>query len=243
VSLGLSGCWTRPQPADQHQHPRSCTRSPISCGTQVGLPGGGRRPTNGDVPGQRAHQRRGSTSHAFEVCRWSFGHRRRRPGLHRWISSRRLRTRTNGGERDYDATSEDHPAGGLRVTFALLRRTEGWAVGLYLAALYLREGGSLPYAAASLGGSDLFVREYLELELLVRISAGQRVFLTRAAVLERMNGSLCEAALDLPGWRDASRAGPVEPAAGAAGSPRGVVPLSPLVPRHASGRPAGTRWL
>ena len=81
----------------------------------------------------------------------------------------------------------------------LHRRTEGWAVGLYLAALYLREGGSLPDAAASFDGSDQFVSEYLESELLAQISPGQRVFLTRAAVLERMCGPLCEAALDLPG--------------------------------------------
>jgi len=81
----------------------------------------------------------------------------------------------------------------------LHRRTEGWAVGLYLAALYLREGGSLPDAAASFGGGDQFVSEYLESELLAQISPGQRVFLTRAAVLERMCGPLCEAALDLPG--------------------------------------------
>ena len=116
----------------------------------------------------------------------------------------------------------------------LHRRTKGWAVGLYLAALYLREGGSLPDAAASFDGSDQFVSEYLESELLAQISPGQRVFLTRAAVLERMCGPLCEAALDLPGIRrGAGRTGPVEHAAGAAGSPRGVVPLSSLVPRHA----------
>jgi LuxR family maltose regulon positive regulatory protein len=81
----------------------------------------------------------------------------------------------------------------------LHQRTEGWAVGLYLAALYLREGGSLPAAAASFGGSDQFVSEYLESELLAQISPRQRVFLTRAAVLERMCGPLCEAALDVPG--------------------------------------------
>ena len=81
----------------------------------------------------------------------------------------------------------------------LYRRTEGWAVGLYLAALYLREGGSLPHAAASFGGSDRFVSEYVESELLARISRDRRMFLTRAAVLERMCGPLCEATLDLPG--------------------------------------------
>jgi len=81
----------------------------------------------------------------------------------------------------------------------LHRRTEGWPVGLYLAALYLREGGTLGQAAAAFGGDDRFVSEYLESELLARLSEQQRVFLTRAAVLERMCGPLCEAVLELPG--------------------------------------------
>ncbi len=81
----------------------------------------------------------------------------------------------------------------------LHRRTEGWPAGLYLAALYLREGGSLPGAAASFGGDDQLVSEYVESEFLTRISSSQRAFLTRTAVLERMSGPLCEAVLDLPG--------------------------------------------
>ena len=81
----------------------------------------------------------------------------------------------------------------------LHRRTEGWPAGLYLAALYLREGGSLPGTAASFGGDDRFVSEYVESEFLTRISSSQRAFLTRTAVLERMSGPLCEAVLDLPG--------------------------------------------
>jgi len=36
----------------------------------------------------------------------------------------------------------------------LHQRTEGWAAGLYLAALYLREGGSVGRAAVSFGGDD-----------------------------------------------------------------------------------------
>src|SRR5580700_2735538 len=81
----------------------------------------------------------------------------------------------------------------------LHRRTEGWPVGLYLAALYLREGGSLARAALSFGGDDRLVSEYLESEFLERISQKQRVFLMRAAVLERMSGPLCEAVLDQRG--------------------------------------------
>src|SRR5690348_5274301 len=78
-------------------------------------------------------------------------------------------------------------------------RTEGWPVGLYLAALYLREGGSLGTAAVSFGGNDRLVSEYMESEFLARISQRHRAFLTRTAVLERMCGSLCEAVLELPG--------------------------------------------
>jgi len=79
---------------------------------------------------------------------------------------------------------------------ALHRRTEGWPVGLYLAALYLREGGSLERAAVSFGGDDRFVSEYLESEFLARISQKQREFLTRTAVLERMSAPLCDAVLE-----------------------------------------------
>ena len=81
----------------------------------------------------------------------------------------------------------------------LHRRTEGWPAGLYLAALYLREGGSVGQAAVSFGGDDRLVSEYMESEFLDRISQRQRVFLTRTAVLERMCGPLCEAVLELPG--------------------------------------------
>jgi LuxR family transcriptional regulator, maltose regulon positive regulatory protein len=81
----------------------------------------------------------------------------------------------------------------------LHRRTEGWPTGLYLAALYLREGGFLPGAAVSFGGDDRLVSEYMESEFLARISRHERAFLTRAAVLDRMSGPLCEAVLDLPG--------------------------------------------
>ena len=78
----------------------------------------------------------------------------------------------------------------------LHERTEGWPAGLYLAALYLREGGPLGTGAVSFGGDDRLVSEYMEAEFLARISARDRVFLTRTAVLERMCGSLCEALLD-----------------------------------------------
>src|SRR5215470_1847722 len=81
----------------------------------------------------------------------------------------------------------------------LHRRTEGWPAGLYLAALYLREGGSLEAAVGSFGGEDRFVSEYIESEFLARISGRQRMFLTRTAALERMCGPLCDAVLEADG--------------------------------------------
>ena len=81
----------------------------------------------------------------------------------------------------------------------LHRRTEGWPAGLYLAALGLREGGPVARTADSFGGGDRLVSEYMESEVLARLSSRQRVFLTRTAVLERLCGPLCEAVLDAPG--------------------------------------------
>ncbi|MGA9161697.1 MAG: LuxR C-terminal-related transcriptional regulator [Actinomycetota bacterium] len=78
----------------------------------------------------------------------------------------------------------------------LHRRTEGWPVGLYLAALYLKEGGAMGSAAVSFGGADRLVSEYMESEFLSRISRRRRAFLTRTAVLDRMCGPLCDAVLD-----------------------------------------------
>jgi LuxR family transcriptional regulator, maltose regulon positive regulatory protein len=80
----------------------------------------------------------------------------------------------------------------------LHQRTEGWAAGLYMAALALRAGGPLGSAAVAFAGDDRLVSEYVEAEVLARISPPQRAFLTRTAVLERMSGALVEAVLDVP---------------------------------------------
>jgi LuxR family maltose regulon positive regulatory protein len=101
-----------------------------------------------------------------------------------------------------EASSLLHAAGvalGQEEMAELHERTEGWPTGLYLAALYLREGGPLATAAVSFGGDDQFVSDYMESEFLSRISLGQRAFLARTAVLERMCGPLCDAVLDVAG--------------------------------------------
>ena len=101
-----------------------------------------------------------------------------------------------------EASSLLHEAGitlGQDAVAELHRRTEGWPAGLYLAALSLREGGSVRNSVTSFTGEHQLVSEYMQSELLARLSSRQRVFLTRTAVLERMCGPLCEAVLDAPG--------------------------------------------
>jgi LuxR family maltose regulon positive regulatory protein len=80
----------------------------------------------------------------------------------------------------------------------LHRRAEGWPVGLYLAALYLRAGGSLG-TAVSFSGDDWLVSQYMESEFLAQTSPPQRAFLTRTAVLERLCGPKCDTVLDVTG--------------------------------------------
>jgi LuxR family maltose regulon positive regulatory protein len=76
---------------------------------------------------------------------------------------------------------------------ALNERAEGWAAGLYLAALALNGGGT---SVGSFGGDDRFVTDYLRAEELHRVEPGQLEFLLRTAVLEPMSASLCDAVLE-----------------------------------------------
>ena len=88
-------------------------------------------------------------------------------------------------------------AAGLDVTEAeakaLNEHAEGWAAGLYLAALSLDGGSSSP---ASFGGDDRFVTDYLRSEELARVEPAELEFLLRSAVLDRMSGPLCDAVLE-----------------------------------------------
>ena len=74
----------------------------------------------------------------------------------------------------------------------LNRHAEGWAAGLYLAALSLKGGSSV----ASFDGSDRFVTDYLRSEQLSEADEGARDFLLRTSVLETMSGALCDAVLE-----------------------------------------------
>jgi len=75
----------------------------------------------------------------------------------------------------------------------LVRHTEGWPVGLYLAALALKSGNGSRNGALAFSGDDRLMADYLRMELLARVPRGRVSFLTRTSVLERMCGPLCDA--------------------------------------------------
>jgi LuxR family maltose regulon positive regulatory protein len=81
----------------------------------------------------------------------------------------------------------------------LLGRTEGWPVGLYLAALAHTAGGPFRHAWAGFTGDDRFMADYLWSELLGQLPPERVAFLTRTAVLEQMSGPLCDAVLETTG--------------------------------------------
>jgi LuxR family maltose regulon positive regulatory protein len=81
----------------------------------------------------------------------------------------------------------------------LVGRTEGWPVGLYLAALARKAGGRQHQAGFEFSGDDRFMADYLRSELLAHLPPELVVFLTRTAVLERLSGPLCDAVLAASG--------------------------------------------
>ena len=82
---------------------------------------------------------------------------------------------------------------------AVTERTEGWPVGLYLAATIAREAGKDP---ASVSGDDRYVADYLYQEALSRLDENTQRYLRRTAVLDQLHGPLCDALLGATGGQD-----------------------------------------
>ncbi len=77
----------------------------------------------------------------------------------------------------------------------LVRRTEGWPAGLYLAALSARARGTTAAPSSTLTGNDPLVADFLRSELLASLPAQELHFLTCTSPLEQMSGPLCDAVL------------------------------------------------
>jgi LuxR family maltose regulon positive regulatory protein len=82
----------------------------------------------------------------------------------------------------------------------LLEQTEGWAAGLYLAALSLQaEGGFDATAELTFAGDDRSLADYLRAEYLTAVSGERLEFLRRTSILDRMSGPLADAVLERTG--------------------------------------------
>ncbi len=94
-------------------------------------------------------------------------------------------------------------AGLQTVDIAILHdRTEGWLVGMQLAALSLR-GQSDPVGFIySLKGDNRFIGDYLVDEVLLQIPPELENFLLRTSVLKRMDSSLCNYVLEIGNSHD-----------------------------------------
>ncbi len=82
---------------------------------------------------------------------------------------------------------------------ALVARTEGWAAGLHLAGLALADRPDAAAFVSNFDGSHRFVLDYLAAEVLDRLPPDLRIFLCRAAVLDRFTADLCDVAFARPG--------------------------------------------
>jgi LuxR family maltose regulon positive regulatory protein len=77
--------------------------------------------------------------------------------------------------------------------YRLRQRTEGWLVGLQLAALSLARQDNPSAWVSAFSGSQRLILDYLHDEILAHQQPAIRRFLLRVCILPRMNASLCQA--------------------------------------------------
>ncbi|MGZ6994307.1 MAG: AAA family ATPase [Acidimicrobiia bacterium] len=82
---------------------------------------------------------------------------------------------------------------------SLVERTEGWAAGIYLAALAVRDLPDAEDAAARFTGDNRVVAEYLRDELIDGLPDDLVEFLVRTSVLEYLDGPACDMLLEQSG--------------------------------------------
>jgi LuxR family transcriptional regulator, maltose regulon positive regulatory protein len=72
-------------------------------------------------------------------------------------------------------------------------RTEGWIAGLQLAVLSMQDHQDVPAFIQAFAGDDRYIVDYLVEEVLQRQPEATRGFLLQTSILDRLNGSLCDA--------------------------------------------------
>ena len=79
----------------------------------------------------------------------------------------------------------------------LRSRTEGWAAGLHLAALYFRHSGARTLLEANQQGQNRYIIDYLVVEVLAQLPPPTQDFLLQTSILDELCGPLCEAVMGL----------------------------------------------
>jgi LuxR family transcriptional regulator, maltose regulon positive regulatory protein len=87
----------------------------------------------------------------------------------------------------------------LTAVQALVKTTEGWPAGLYLAARALRDEDDVTLALSLLRGDEHCLAEYFRDEVLSQLSPALKEFAVRTSVLEELSGPLCDAVLGRQG--------------------------------------------
>ncbi len=130
---------------------------------------------------------------------------------------------------------------------ALVRRTEGWAAGLRLAALSLAGHPDPERFAAEFSGSERTVAEYLLAEVLDHQSEPVRRLLLRTSVCERISGELADLLTGGPGGerilQDLEDAGAFVVSLDARRSWSGTTSCSPTCCSWSCGGPSRPSWL
>jgi LuxR family maltose regulon positive regulatory protein len=80
----------------------------------------------------------------------------------------------------------------------LLSRTEGWIAGLHLAALTLQKRQDRAAFLQAFTGSQRYLLDYVQQEILSRLPERVRDFLLHTAVLSQMSASVCQAVTAAP---------------------------------------------
>jgi LuxR family maltose regulon positive regulatory protein len=81
----------------------------------------------------------------------------------------------------------------------VVERTEGWAAGVYLAALARDRGGLVGAPMGDLSGRERYIAEYFRSELLTTLRGDHGTFLTRTAILDTVEPQVAEEVTGLPG--------------------------------------------
>ena len=79
-----------------------------------------------------------------------------------------------------------------------MSRTEGWIAGLHLAALTLQKREDRAAFLQAFTGSQRYLLDYVQEEILARLPTSVRDFLLHTAVLSRLDASVCQAVTAAP---------------------------------------------